>query len=512
MIQSESMYGTAFRRPLLKALLPVAGLAVFVALVLGLGPGWLVSEAALKTMTAVAMLLIPLCVILAAAKARGVDPQRTTFALTLLIWWFLLIGDGFFDRISDVQNTYEGQFSVDAYAEVFTWLIAFLILVFISFTKPGYLGKLFSGSYKWLSLFMLSCLAAAAYSPSPSYALGWWFKLFLVTLVLGLCTSCIEKLSDVRALLWSNLWGLLFVCVLSLADALADPTTLFQGIGGRLNADPVVLSGTAGFLLIVTLILNSIRGRLWLKLVGLLSVVIMIFAFGKTGLIAGAVSATAFFVLRKKIASGLGLLLGVGLLAAILVATVTPLGNYLSTYRGGSTLTGRTEIWQEALTAIKQQPVFGHGYLASKFMWTTRRGDLEEVAPHMHNGFLETLYNNGLIGLVFLLGMHGAILTNLFHAKKALSVPNGKETGDLEQTNILIVGCFALYLDLLIYGLFTPAFGGRATTHFMVFLSILGLSMGLRKLTQQPEGKQLVTAPATIGWRKRFSEPSPSST
>ena len=80
--------------------------------------------------------------------------------------------------------------------------------------------------------------------------------------------------------------------------------------------------------------------------------------------------------------------------------------------------------------------------------------------------------------------MHGAILTNLFHAKKALSVPNGKETQDLEEANVLIIGCFALYVDLLIYGLFTPAFGGSTSAFFMVFLSILGLSISLRKLTR----------------------------
>jgi O-antigen ligase len=512
MIQSEAIHSPAFTRPLLKTLLPVAGVAGLVTFVFGFGPDWLVSDVTLKTMAAVSMLLVPLCVILAIAKARGVNPQRTTFALSLLIWWFLLISDELFDRISDVRNTYEGQFSVSAYAEVVTWLVAFLILIFISLTKPEYLANLFSGSYKWLSLFMVSCFAAALYSPSPSYALGWWFKLFLVTLVLGLCTSCIERFSDVRALLWCNLWGLLFICGLALADAFADPTTLFQGMGGRLNADPVVLSGTAGFLLIVTLVLHSLRSRLWLKLVGLISVVIMIFAFGKTGLIAGAVSATAFFVLQKKIASGLGLLLGVVLLGALLVATVTPLANYLTTYKGGSTLTGRTEIWGAALPGIKQHPIIGHGYLASKFMWTTRRGSFEEVAPHLHNGFMEALYNNGLIGLMFLVGIHGSILTNLFRARKALSAQIGKAPAELEQTNILIVGCFALYLNLLIYGCFTPAFGGRTTAHFMIFLSILGLSIGLRKLTHQPEEKQVAAGRTTIGWQKPFSEPSPSST
>jgi O-antigen ligase len=492
--------------------LSVTVLAVVVAFALARGPSWIVSEAALKMFVAVAILLIPLCVVLAAAKARAADPQRTTFALALLIWWFLLISDEFFDRISFVQNTYEGQFSVEAYSEVVTWVVAFFVLVLISFSKPDYLRNFFAGSYKWMSLFMLSCLAASLYSPSPSYSLGWWFKLCLVTLVLGLCTSYLEKLSDVRALLWSNLWGLLCVCVLALGDAFADPTTMFQGVGGRLNADPVVLSGSAGLLLIVTLILNSIRPRVWLKLIGLLSVLTMILAFGKTGLIAAAVASAAFFGLQKKVASGIGLLVGAGLLAAVLIATVTPLGNYFNAYHSSSTLTGRTEIWESALPAIKQQPILGHGYLASKFMWTTQRGRIEDVAPHLHNGFLETLYNNGFVGLVFLLGLHGSILANLYHAKKVLSATQ-KETPDLKQANILIVGCFALYLDLLIYGLFTPAFGGRTTAHFMVFLSILALSIGLRKFSRQFEAKEPVAARPVPRWRwrKRFPVPSPSS-
>ena len=192
--------------------------------------------------------------------------------------------------------------------------------------------------------------------------------------------------------------------------------------------------------------------------------------------------------------------------------TVTPLQNYVSTYHAGSTLTGRTEIWQNSIPAIRQKPVFGHGYLASKFMWMNQRGSIEDIAPHMHNGFLETLYNNGLIGLALLLGMHGAILTNLFHAKKALLVSRQHETRDLQQANILIVGCFALYLNLLIYGLFTPAFGGRPTAHFMVFLSILSLSMGLRRFTRPLIGEAPVATRAAASWRKQSPVPSPSST
>ncbi len=506
MIQNEVLYVPSRSR--LRTLLPAASVAILVALILGLGPIWLISDGTLKTMGAVVMFLVPLCLVLAVAKARGLSPTQTSFALGLLVWWFLLISDKFFDRISDVQNTFEGQYSVDAYGEVFVWMVAFVVLALISVAKPDYLSKFFSGSFKWLSLFVVSCLAAATYSPSPAYSLGWGFKLFVVAVVLGLCTSYMERLRDVRAMLWSTMWGLLFTCILAVAEAVSDPTNMFQGIGGRFNADPVVLSGTAGLLLICALTLNSLQSRIWLKLIALLSVLIMIISFGKTGIIAGVIGATIFLLFQKKLASSLGLLAGVALVAAILLATVTPLANYASTYRGGTNLTGRTEIWKTGIESIKQRPWVGHGYLATKFMWTTQRGGAVPDVAHLHNGFLEALYNNGLVGLVLLLAIHVTILANLFYAKK--TVHKYQRAGGSREANTLIVGCFALYLDLLIYGLFTPAFGGRATVHFMVFLLLLGLSMALRRCAEKVDEK---TQPATrpvAAWRDPFSVPSPT--
>ncbi len=505
-MQGDAVYVPSQSR--LRAFAPGASLAILIAIMLGLGPVWLVSDGSLKTMGAVALLLIPLCLVLAAAKARALSATRTTFSLALLVWWFLLISDKFFDRISDVQNTFEGQYSVDAYGEVVVWVIAFLTLLLISVARPGYLGKLFSGSFKWLSLFTVSCLIAASYSPSPAYSLGWGFKLALVVLVVGLCTSCMEKLTDVRAFLWATMWGLLFICILAVAEAVADPTTMFQGVGGRFNADPVVLSETAGCLLIVTLILNSLHGRLWLKLIILLSLLTMIFSFGKTGIITGVISAIVFFAFQKKLASSIGLLLGAGVLAASLVATVAPLAHYLNAYHAGGTLTGRTEIWETSIAFIKQRPWLGHGYLATKFMWTMERGKVSDIAPHLHNGFLEALYNNGIVGLIFLLGIHAAILTNLFYAKR--TVGKYQRAGGSQQANTLIVGCFALYLDLFISGLFTAAFGGRATVLFMLFLALLGLSMVLRKFAEQVE-EQPVVVHTVPRWREPVSVPSPSS-
>jgi len=505
-MQSEAVYVPVRSR--LGAFVPGVSLAFVIAILLGLGPVWLVSDGSLKTMGAIVMLFIPLCLVLAVAKSRAMSANRTTYTLALLVWWFLLISDKFFDRISDVQNTFEGQYSVDAYGEFFVWVIAFITLAMISVARPGYLGKMFSGSYKWVSLFVVSCLFSATYSPSPSYSMGWGFKLFLVALVIGLCTYCMEKMSDVKAFLWATMWGLLFTCVLAVAEAVADPTRMFQGVGGRFNADPVVLSETAGCLLLVTLILNSLQPRVWVKGISVMSVLIMIFSFGKTGIITGVLSSIVFFAFQKKLASSIGLLLGAGVLAATMVATVAPLAHYFNAYHAGGTLTGRTEIWETGIAFIKQKPWAGHGYLATKFMWTVERGKVSDIAPHLHNGFLETLYNNGITGLIFLIGIHVSILANLFFAKK--TVTKYQKAGGTQTANTLIVGCFALYLDLFISGLFTAAYGGRATIHFMVFLSLLGMSMVLRKFAQQVEDQPVPARPVSR-WREPVRMPSPSS-
>jgi hypothetical protein len=186
--------------------------------------------------------------------------------------------------------------------------------------------------------------------------------------------------------------------------------------------------------------------------------------------------------------------------------TVTPVGNYFLHYNGGATLTGRTDIWNMALPKIRQHPWLGHGYLASKFMWVSMTGPFAEVG-HLHNGFLETLYNQGVIGLICLLGMHISILANLLFAKKTSDKVHSRL--DLGVLNVLVIGSFCLYLDLLINGLFTVAFGGRPTAHFMMFLAVLVWSVALRALAVRVAGRTLVPAVGSKPSPKPFSSPPP---
>jgi O-antigen ligase len=98
-------------------------------------------------------------------------------------------------------------------------------------------------------------------------------------------------------------------------------------------------------------------------------------------------------------------------------------------------------------------------------------------AGHTHNGFIEALYNNGLVGLIILVGIHFVIVKNLWRALK--SPPN-------RNAHLLAVGSSAIYVNLLINGLFNATFGGRASTPFMLMLGLVAVSEVLRRNADLP--------------------------
>jgi len=60
------------------------------------------------------------------------------------------------------------------------------------------------------------------------------------------------------------------------------------------------------------------------------------------------------------------------------------------------TLTGRTEVWADAIAAWKQRPVVGYGFGS---FWTDARRKTYDI-PTAHNGFLDILLEQGGLGLV----------------------------------------------------------------------------------------------------------------
>ena len=92
----------------------------------------------------------------------------------------------------------------------------------------------------------------------------------------------------------------------------------------------------------------------------------------------------------------------------------------------------------------------------------------------MHNGFLEVLYNNGVVGLALLLLVQAGIAIGLMKAMFRF-----RPTSPMHP---LAVGCMALFVNTLIDGMFNASFGGRAGGIFVVMLSLVVVSERLLAL------------------------------
>jgi O-antigen ligase len=177
--------------------------------------------------------------------------------------------------------------------------------------------------------------------------------------------------------------------------------------------------------------------------------------------------------MKKKIGSAVALLSGMACLG-IALFMLTPLGSYFDTYAeegGAETLSGRTDLWDGALPLIRQHVILGHGYLTSRFAAQQMEG-VHWEADHMHNAFLDVLYNNGLIGLGLVLILHAVIIRNLLHVIKY--------PGASRELYDVAAGSLALYLNLLISAFCNSTIGGRPSTLFMLFLALFVASESLR--------------------------------
>jgi len=476
-------------------LLAVAGFALCV---MWLWPASLLTSDTMALMLVVVFALVILYVGLAVCRTTLADADSTVLRLSLLIWFILLIAEGLFDRAGDEVDTYKGLITSEAYGEAIVWVVAFGALLLILLPHLNYLRPLFTATYKWATVYVLVCLVSVTYSPDKSYSLAWCFKLGLVVLLLGVCIPTVSSVSKAILFLRITLWGLLFLTFIPVVIAMWDPEGAFSGAGGRL-LDPVLLSQRGGFVFLIAMVLYSLQQRklyLWVSLVG---ASVMVLAFGKTAIGAGAISATLFLTLQGKRKAAALLLGGLFVLTLIILVTVPQVSRYASSYEGTDTLSGRTNVWEMALPRIKQHPLQGSGYLATKFMWLSERGGGAEFA-HLHNSFLDVAYNLGLLGLVPMFMMHIGIVKNLRKSMRHAKAPPTIGTDASERRSsrtlyLVAAGCMTLYIDLLINGLMTTTFGGRPNCLFMSFLAVLALSEVVYRESLGLVGASLSTQP-----------------
>jgi O-antigen ligase len=481
------MYGNIVSRPvqgksLWGALAAIIGVAAFASWFMRILPAASFDEGTIPILADAALFFVMLCIVVGTAIVKKVDARQTIFRLALTIWWLLLVNEVFFSRVNTSFAIGKGQFSLYAYAEAAMWLACGAVLFILTLRRPQYLRQLFTGTSKWLTFFVAVCVISIAWTPGPAYAMAWSFKLVLAVCLLQLCASLIEDISDLELFLKVTAVAFVFLTVLPVYYATKDPDGFF--LDGRLNADPDLLSPLAASLMVMSLMLYANTKKRYWAGVGVLAAVIMLLAFGKAGVVGGFLAAGLFMLLQRKVVRSLGLLLGLGVLALFIIS-ITPLGAYLQTYEGSSTLTGRTVIWGMAINAMKQTPILGRGYLATYFSWENTSG-LTQGAVHVHNGFLEVAYNNGALGEFLLLTVHFLMVRNIFGAMKACKTLRTLRPGsqDAWHAYILTIGCLGLYIHTFIQGLLGGHFGGRCMSPYMLWLSLVMMTAVVRRLSE----------------------------
>ena len=130
------------------------------------------------------------------------------------------------------------------------------------------------------------------------------------------------------------------------------------------------------------------------------------------------------------------------------------------------------------MPAIRQKPILGHGYLASTFV-QFQVNAVSWAAPHLHNGFVEVLYNNGLIGFIPILLINFVIVRNLIAVLR--------RAPSTDAIYRVAAGTLALYAHLLLNGLFNASFGGRVRPPFILLLSLVLVSNKLLELVPRPQ-------------------------
>jgi O-antigen ligase len=275
---------------------------------------------------------------------------------------------------------------------------------------------------------------------------------------------------------------------------------------GRMSTvvSPNALSPNAGVVVLLALTLYSNRKGEGLHKsaipLGIGACVIMILAGSKTGILAAIFAGTLFYLLRRRLGSAFSYVAAAVVLVCVL-ALSTPLGDYLHTYseRGGAeSFSGRTILWSEVMPAIRQKPIVGHGYLASEFA-IFQVNAMGWAAPHMHNGFVEALYNNGLIGLALISAISIIIPRNFYRVLRL-----APSTDPMYR---IAAGCLSLYAFLLINGFFNSSFGGKASAPFMLLLALVVVSNKLLEIASQ---RQEDPAPRRTTYNLAAEEKSPN--
>jgi hypothetical protein len=416
------------------------------------------------------------------AVGYGRAQHRPAKWLAFILWWGLLVSEEVFSYRSDISSVVGANFASQAYDQAVLWVIALIALLVFVFKYPTSLRGMFQGDYKWVSWITLFSVLSCAYSPNPAFSLAWAFKLTLVVVVIHICAQQIDDVEDLKSFINVTIWGFVFLTVLPTLRSIfvPDPTGEY-GSGAleqRFREAPTEISGIAGLLAILCLMVywkGKPKWAIWVAAAGLF---VMVMAGGKTGILAGLISGVLFYGLQKRFKAVLGFVAGTAVILGIALK-YTALAQYAAGYmqlEQASSFTGRTDLWAFVMPFILQHPILGQGFIASRFI-AVIHPDTPFSSSHMHNSYIETLYNNGIVGLILILIINYVIVRNLWRAVRDTQLP---------EIRYLAVGAMAAFINLVINAMCNATFGGRPDASYLMLIAMVIISTQVLRLSHSP--------------------------
>ena len=406
--------------------------------------------------------------------------HQTYFTLGGLVWLVLLLVEVAFVRHQELGVALEDGFSLAAKGEVVVWIACASILGMLTLHRPQYLTSLSSPFLRFFALFVLLCALTSFFSEHRIYSMTWSLKLVVLLFSLAMWIHPVRTVDNLLTVLGMLLVGLLLVSLAPLVELLMQPSISLAGgrLGDLFAATGVSSGGGAVFLMASILSLLSGQDRLRYRLAQLLGLLLVVLGGGKAAMAATLVAGVIFFLASKNLKGAIRHLGGLGTVAVVVLVFDFPVVRYFRDYLGAGglsmTVESRLELWGAGLTRTLDAPILGHGFVTSKFVSLLIEGSWWP-AGHLHNAFLDVLYNNGVTGLSII------ILLNVLIIWKTVSVTR---TGPTRTVRTLGAGLFALYVFLFINGLVTASFGGRPTSSFMLFFAVGALSHRLSEIEE----------------------------
>lgn len=134
-----------------------------------------------------------------------------------------------------------------------------------------------------------------------------------------------------------------------------------------------------------------------------------------------AITAAVMFVYQYKFKAA-AVVTGIAVFLAALIYFDAPLRERIFTDRGGpsteSSMGTRVVLWKTAIKGISERPLLGFGKgNFTKYVKDNVTVPLSSTA-HAHNSYLHYTFNNGLVGLVFLLGFLVSLFRYIYRRSK----------------------------------------------------------------------------------------------